>query len=152
MSGLAGGSRDHVTSPTYAVRPIDSHRPRKSRAHLLLLPIAFGITGACCYALVALACALAALTRKEIHGFSSYREPAKTWIVIPLLLASLPVGFLGTNLLVWSIPPLRSFFDREACGRSAGSFRDSMNGLLKFARYWMPPLLAIGFCAALFAR
>jgi hypothetical protein len=133
-------------------RPVDPSRPRKSPAHLLLLPVAFGIMGACCYALVVLACALAALSSKEVQGFSSYGEPAKSLIVVPLLLASVPVGFLATNLLVWSIPPLRSFFDREAGGRPDGSFSASMRGLLKFAKYWMPPLLAIGFGAALFGR
>jgi hypothetical protein len=133
-------------------RAVDPSRPRKSPAHLLLLPFAFGIMGACCYALVLLACALAVLSSKEVQGFSSYGETAKSLIVVPLLLASLPVGFLATNLLVWSIPPLRSSFDREAHGRAHGSFSASMRGLLKFAKYWMPPLLAIGFGAALFGR
>jgi hypothetical protein len=131
---------------------VDPGRPRKSPAHLLLLPVAFGIMGACSYALVALACALAALSREEVHGFSGYGETAKGLIVVPLLLASVPVGFLASNLIVWSIPPLRRFFDREARGRPDGSFSASMRGLLVFAKYWMPPLLAIGFGAAFFGR
>lgn len=134
------------------MRAVDSGRPKKSPAHLILLPFAFGIMGACCYALVVLACGLAALSSNEVHGFSSYSEPAKSLIVTSLLLASLPVGFLTTNLLVWSIPPLRSYFEREARGRPDGSFSASMRGLLKFAKYWMPPLLVIGFGAAFFGR
>lgn len=133
-------------------RAVDPRRPKKSPAHLLLLPVAFGIMGACCYVLVALACALASLSSKEVHGFSSYGETAKSLIVIPLLLASVPIGFLATNLVVWSIPPLRRFFVREAHGRRKGSYSESMRGLVVFSKYCMPPLLAIGFGAALFGK
>ena len=133
-------------------RAVDPDRPKKSPAHLLLLPVAFGIMGVCCYGLVVLACALAALSSKGVHGFAVYGETAKSLIVVPMLLASVPVGFLASNLLVWSIRPLRGFFDREAHGRPDGSFSASMHRLLVFAKYWVPPLLAIGFGAAFFGR
>ncbi len=130
----------------------DPSRPKKSPAHLLLLPVAFGIMGACGYALVVLACALASLSSKEVHGLSGYGETAKILIVLPLLLASLPVCFLVTNLVIWSIPLLRRFFIREAHRRRNGRFSESIRDLLVFSKYWMPPLLAIGFGAALFGR
>ena len=138
--------RDTVT-PAF-----DAKRPRKSPVHLFLLPVAFGIMGASCYGLVTVACAIAALLREDVHGFSSYGESAKSFIVLPLMLASIPIGFLVSNVLVWSILPLRRFFDREALSRPDGSFSASRRGLLTFSRYWIPPFLAIGFGAAFFGR
>jgi hypothetical protein len=121
-------------------------RPPKSPTHLLLLPFVLGIAGATCYALVQIACS------PRDSGFSSYREPIKTLIVLPFLLASLPVGLIGANFLAWSIPPIWKFFNKEAEGRHNGSFAASMHGLLAFSKYWMPPFLAIGFGAAFFGR
>lgn len=125
---------------------IERERPKKSPVHLLLLPFVFGISGATCYALVQIAC------YPSVGGFAGYREPIKTLIVIPFLLASLPVGLIGTNLLAWSIPPIRRFFDEEAKGRRNGSFAASIRGLFAFSKYWIPPFLAIGIGAALFGR
>jgi hypothetical protein len=120
--------------------------------HLLLLPVVFSVAGACCYGLVGAACAFAAAFRDDVRHFSNYQETTKILIVIPMLLASFPVGFLATNLLAWIIPPARRFFNREAQGRPKGDFASSMRGLLTFAKYWMPPLIAIGCGVAFFGK
>ncbi len=133
-------------------RAVEAGRAQKSAAHLLLLPVAFGVMGACCYGLVVAACRLAAVLREDTHGFAGYGEYTKLFIVLPLLLASIPVGFLAVNLFVWLIPPLRGFFDREARGRPDGDFPASMRGLLAFSKYWIPPWVAIGFGAAFFGK
>lgn len=124
----------------------ERERPKKSPIHLLLLPFVFGIAGATCYALVQIAC------YPSDGGFSGYREPIKTLIVIPFLLASFPVGLVATNLIAWSISPVRRFFESEAEGRPNGSFAASMRRLLTLSKYWIPPFLAIGFGAAFFGR
>lgn len=126
--------------------PIERELPRKDPRHLLMLPFVFGIAGAVCYALVSLACQM------NDGGFSAYSESAKTLIVIPFLFASLPIGLLGANLLAWSIPPIRRFFDREVQGRPNASFRDSMRGLLIFAKYWSGFFVVLGFGAAFLSR
>jgi len=104
------------------------------------------------YGVVWLASGVAAMTRPEVQSFASFHEPTKTWIVIPAFLASIPVGFIVVNLLVYAISPLRRFFDDEAKSRKGESFSSAMGGLLKFAKYWMPPLLVISLGAALFGK
>jgi hypothetical protein len=116
------------------------------------LPVVFGVAGACCFGLVVAACAFAALFREAVHGFASYAEHTKTFILMPLLVASLPVGFLASNLLVWSIPLARRYFARESRGKPGEDFPSSMRGCLRFSKYLMPPLLAIGLGAALFGK
>jgi hypothetical protein len=139
-------ARDVIKSPA------EIGRQRKSPAHLVLFPVTLAVAGVCCYALVVSACALATAFRKEVHGFGGYGEPTKTLIVIPLLLASIPVGLIAANLLVWSIPPARRFFDQESQSRPAGDFASSMRGLLRFSKYWISVLVAIGLGAALFGK
>jgi len=130
----------------------DPARPRKSLAHLLLLPVALGVAGVCCYLLVFASVHFATLFREGVRGFSSYTEPTKTLIVLPMLLAAFPLGLISANMLAWSIPPVRRYFDREARGRPSGDFKSSMNGLLLFAKYVTTTLIIVGFGAALWGR
>jgi len=139
-------ARDVIKSPAAI------ERQRKSPAHLFLLPVTLGVAGVCCYVLVVSACALATGIKNEVHGFGGYAESTKTLIVLPLSLASIPVGLLAANLLVWCIPPARRFFDREAQNRPNADFASSMRGLLKFSKFWILPLVAIGVGAALFGK
>ena len=127
-------------------------KPQKSPAHLLLLPIVFGVIGLSCYAGVRLACALAAIFRPNIQSFSSYHETTKTLIVIPSFLASIPLGFIVANLLVYAVRPLRHFFDQEAKSRGGDGFKKAMRDLLMFSKYWIPLMVAIGLGAALFGK
>lgn len=69
-----------------------------------------------------------------------------------MLMASLPVGLIVTDLLLWSILPIRRFFEREARGRANGSFSKSMRDSLVLACYWSLPFLVIGIGAAFFGR
>jgi hypothetical protein len=125
---------------------IEREHNRKDPRHLLMMPFVFGIAGVACYSLVYLTC------QSKDGGFSAYSDPSKTLIVIPFLLASIPIGLMGANLLAWSIPPIRRFFDGDAQGRPNGSFGDSMRGLLLFAMFWSGLFLIFGVGAAYFGR
>jgi hypothetical protein len=108
--------------------------------------------GLTCYGGVRLACIIASLIRSDIQSFASYHEPTKTFIVIPALLASIPVGFITGNLLVCAVRPLRRFFDQEAKRRKGEGFSKATGGLLKFSMYWVPPFVAVSLGAALFGK
>ena len=130
--------------------PRNSIMKGKSPLHLLFLPVAFLGGAAFCYLSVQLVCTVAALFRPGIPSFASHAEPAKTLIVIPLLFASIPVGLLLTNLFIWTIPPARRFFMREASGRPGGDFASANRALLKLIIYSAPPLFGLALCVALF--
>ena len=132
--------------------PINTAQKRKSPLHLLFLPIGFIGGAAFCYASVQLVCAAAGQFKPGITSFASHAEPAKTLIVLPLLFASIPVGLLLTNLVIWVIPPARRGFDREASGRRGGDFASSSRALLKLAIYSIPPLFCFALCVAIFAK
>ena len=132
--------------------PIITAQKRKSPLHLLFLPIAFIGGAAFCYSSVQLVCIAAGLLRSGSPSFSGHAEPAKTLIVVPLLFASIPVGLLLTNLVIWIIPPARRFFIQEASGRPGEDFASSNRALLKLAMYSIPPLLCFALCVAIFAK
>lgn len=124
--------------------------PRKSALQLLLLPVVLVGAGACCYASVRLVCAVAGLLRPASIPFLSRTELTKTLIVIPLLVASFPLGLLLANLTVWLLPPVRRFFVREAAGRPRGDFATANRDVLKLAATVFVPLFLIALCAAMF--
>lgn len=76
-------------------------------------------------------------------------ERAKIFIVMPLLFASIPVGLLLSNIVIWTIPPLRRFFVGEAADHERGNFAAANRGLLKLAALGIPPLFAAALAAAL---
>ena len=96
---------------------------RRSPLHLLFLPVAIIGGAGFCYSSVQIVCAAARFLRPGIVSFADYAEPAKTLIVIPLLVASIPIGLLLTNLVIWIIPPARRFFIQEASGRPGEDLR-----------------------------
>lgn len=116
------------------------------------MPVVFGTVGVASYMTVRLACAFASIIRPNIQSFSSYHEPTKILMAISSLLASIPVGFVAANLFVYAIPPLRRFFDQEARKRNGEDFSAAMRGLLKVSMYWVPPLIAVCFGAALLGK
>ncbi len=125
---------------------------RKSPTHLLLLPIAFGVDGLCCYGLVKAACALAAMTRNEVHGFNSYHESTKTVMVLAFFFAAIPIGLLGANRVAWAIPPVRRFFEHDAQKTGGRDFQAAMSRLLRFTKFWVPVPLLIGLGAAMLGK
>jgi hypothetical protein len=133
-------------------RACEPNRPRKSAAHLFLVPVTFGVAGACCYLLVFAAVEIAVAFRSEIQGFSSYGELSKTVIVLSMLFASFPLGLVASNLVVWSIPPVRRYFDSEAESRAGDGFKRATAGLLLLAKYWSSALISVGAAVALFGR
>ena len=132
--------------------PRNTAQKRKSPLHLLFLPVAFLGGAAFCYVSVQVVCAAAGLFRPGVASLASHAEPAQTLIVIPLLFASIPVGLLLTNLVIWMIPPARRFFIHEASGRPKGDFTSANRALLKLALFSIPPLFCFAFCVAIFAK
>jgi len=65
-----------------------------------------------------------------------------------LLFASIPIGFLATNLMIWAVPPLREFFVRESRKREGRSFKAATLGLLKVVGIGVPLLFAFSLYAA----
>jgi len=55
------------------------------------------------------------------------------FVVIPLFFPSIAWGMIVANTILWTIPPARRAFDREAHGHKGCSFSEAMSGLLKFA-------------------
>lgn len=125
-------------------------RPRKSAAHLFLLPVTFGIAGVVCSLLVFAAVRLAGELHHDARSFCTDTELTKTLIVLPMMFASFPLGLLGSNLVAWLIPPARRYFDREAKGRPRGDFGTAMRDLLRLAKFVSTALAAVGFGAAFF--
>ncbi|MGA7726720.1 MAG: hypothetical protein WCA95_15695 [Opitutaceae bacterium] len=127
------------------------HR-RKHAAHFVLVPIAFGIDGVLCYSLVIVACKLSSIFGGQFTTFTEYSHRAQTIIALAMMFAVIPIGFLSTNLLVWTIPPIRKWFDGEAKEREGASFSEASAELLKISKYWSLPMLGIGFGVALLWR
>ena len=113
-------------------------RPRKSPWHLVFLPVAFAVGAGFCYASVQTVCWLAGTRGQGGGSFGSLSENTKIFVIMPLVFASIPIGFLATNLIIWSVPPLRRFFIREALEREGRSFRVANLGLLKVAGIGVP--------------
>lgn len=130
----------------------EPNRPRKSPMHLLLLPVAFGVMGGCSYMLVRATVSMAVAARPEIHSFSSYGELSKTLIVLPMLFASIPLGFIAADFVAWGIPPLRRHFERDAKKVANGDFKHAIAGLLALAKYGSFPLIVLSAGVSLFGR
>ncbi len=122
-------------------------RPRKSPWHLVFVPMAFAVGAGFCYASVQVVCWMAGRWSNGGGSFGSLPEHTKIFVILSLLFASIPIGFLATNLMIWSVPPLRRFFIREAQEREGRSFWVANQGLLKVAgivedrlRHFLPRL------------
>jgi hypothetical protein len=114
------------------------------------MPVVFAIIGALTYGGTLLVCKFASLFRPSVETLSSYSDGAQSGIVLSLLIGSIPFGFIGANLLIWSIPPLRRFFEREAEGREGETFRKAIRQLLQFSAWTAIPGFVISLCTALF--
>lgn len=125
-----------------AVRP-------KSPVHLWFLPVVLLAGAGFCFGGVLLVCLLAGWMRPGSGSFNSFGETSKILIVMPLFFASIPLGFLSGNALIWSIPPLRRYFVSEAAGRGGVTFRGSQKGLMKMAAFMVPLMFVFSLAAAL---
>lgn len=121
----------------------DVQQPRKHPWHLVFLPMALGVGAVFCYVSVRVVCWLGGAWGKGGGTFGNLHENTKIFVIIPLLLASIPIGFLTTNLIIWTAPPLREFFVRESLAREGRSFKVANLGLLKVAGIAVP--LAFAF-------
>jgi len=123
--------------------------PRKFPGALLVVPFAMAFTGTSCYFLVLLAVRFAAFFREETGGFSIYAEKTKTLIVVPMLLASIPIGIIVTILFAWGISPVLQYLDRNSFDFTGTDFWPFMKGLMVFTMCVAIPLILISLAAAL---
>ena len=70
-------------------------------------------------------------------------------LMIPLFIASIPLGMLLANSIAWCIRPARRAFEREAKGHKHTTFKESMSGLFKFSLFIVPICLALSLIGAL---
>jgi hypothetical protein len=80
----------------------------------------------------------------------TYSEDAHDFILIPLVLASMPFGMMFSNVIVWLIPPLRRIQEREALGYKGTDFVSSMRGLALMALILTPAGILISVLVAAF--
>ncbi|HSR10722.1 MAG TPA: hypothetical protein VLS90_04710, partial [Thermodesulfobacteriota bacterium] len=69
-------------------------------------------------------------------------------LLIPIILASIPLGLVVANCIAWCIPPARRVFDREAEGIEWAAFGDAMGGLAKMSLILVPICLLLSFVGA----
>jgi hypothetical protein len=128
------------------------HRTPRSPTHLLLLPFVFGAAAAFCYVAMHAACAAGAIYRGGSRSFADYDNSSQALISIPLMVASIPVGLLIGNLLIWIVPPFRRYFAAEARARMGENFGTANQGLIRLAEHWVPPLIVFSFLVAAFGN
>jgi hypothetical protein len=71
---------------------------------------------------------------------------------MPLLFASIPLGFLIANFIMWCIPPARKAMDREAQGIKWGTFVEAQAFLFKIVLIVVPSCLVLSFIGAVTLR
>jgi len=69
-------------------------------------------------------------------------------LMMPLLVAAIPMGLLFSNCIAWCIFPARKVFAKEAGGVKGASFREAMHGLWIFAKILVPICLLLSFAGA----
>lgn len=121
---------------------------RKSLANLLLVAPAFATMAGLSISAIWL-----------IQQWQSLRCPAGTFLVgsgqgatafqiIPILFASMGLGFLSVNWVVHLIPPLRDFFDRNARRHGESSYRRAQRALAKLSVIMLSIMLPISIAAS----
>ena len=82
--------------------------------------------------------------RPTYSSLNSYSvEDVREFIVIPLILAAMPLGMMLSNIVVWLVSPLRRIQEEEAIGHKGTDFISSMQGLVFFAYFSVPIGLGI---------
>ena len=79
-------------------------------------------------------------------GFPSF--VSSFLLAMPLFFAAIPLGLLFANCIAWCVLPARRAFEREAEGVKWPSFRESMYGLWKMAKFIVPICLLLSFIGA----
>jgi len=142
------GVLKETLSKGYVKRALQRGASRNSAWNLLLLPIGGAcITGAF-WLLVLIMWNVHLLFHSEhANKFADYwRVTGKDtsissfMLLAPLLFASLPVGLMLTNCILWCIPPARRVFDTEANGVKWASFGERMQSL------WSGALIIVSVC------
>lgn len=159
------GSNDslfkEVFKKGYFTRARIRARRRKSPWNLILIPLSmFGI-GMVSYYLFRFMWWIHILVYPEHKGhFSEFWQSgislpsfiSSFLLMMPVLFAAFPLGFMIANCLAWCIPPARKTSDQEAKGYKFASFEESMRGLYKISLIWVPVCLILSLIGALTLR
>ncbi len=146
-----------LRTPGYARRARQRAQRRKSPWNLLLIPFGIGGVGGSAYILfqimwrihVALYPGHAGRFNEFWQGGVSFASFVSSFLLlVPLFVASLPIGLMFTNCVAWCIVPARRAFEREAEGVKWASFRESMRGLWVIVRIVVPGCLLLSFIGA----
>ena len=126
---------------------------RKSPMHLLLLPVIFCAAALHFYICLYFICAIATLVlHSQVDFFDSRSDRCKVGITFPLLLASIPIGLICANYLIWIVPFLRRYFVEEARSRSGEDYQAANQSLFNAVKWLNPPLLILPFLVAIFVN
>jgi hypothetical protein len=121
----------------------------KSLWNLLFIPLTAGGIALVCWILLAAILFLISFFEPNHRSLESYAdENARSFIVIPLVFAAMPLGMMIANTVIWLISPLRRIEENEARGRSNTNFVNSMRGLRNFAAFSVPFGIAISILVA----
>jgi hypothetical protein len=70
--------------------------------------------------------------------FNRINSTADGLIIVPGLLAAIPVSFIWTNIVCWLVPPVRRANDKAFHRVPGGSFRETTGGLAKSVAVLLP--------------
>lgn len=146
-----------VRADDYVQRAKKRVEHRKSPWNLLLIPLIFSSAGLIFYTLFQIMWQVHVIIYPaHIDKFGEFRGDGKSLssfvsgilLLMPLLFASLPIGMMFANTVMWLIPPARRALDQEAKGVKRASFRTAMSGLWTVARVMVPVCLLLSFIGA----
>jgi hypothetical protein len=141
----------------YLQRALQRARRRKSPWNLLLIPLGFGFMGLVASALFRGMWFVHTMLYPQhvdrLHefwarGIGLQAFASSFLLLMPLLIAAIPVGMLLANGVLWCIPPARKALDREAEGIEWASFPQSMASLGRISLVVAPVCLLLSLVGA----
>lgn len=146
-----------LRTPGYLGRAQQRAQRRKSPWNLILIPLGFGWIAGSAYVLFQLMWRVHTAIYPEHTGrFSEFWGRGISFtsfvssflLMMPLLVAAVPLGLLFSNCIAWCVIPARKAFAKEAEGVKGASFREAMQGLWVFAKILVPICLLLSFAGA----
>ena len=146
-----------ISSEGYFERARQRAKRRKSPWNLVLLPLGLCSMAFICYALFQVMWHVHTLFYPEhsgrlrefwVRGISGRAFVSSFMLLMPLLIAAIPLGMIFANAVAWCIPPARRAFAQEANGVKWASFPEAMGGLTKIAFVIVPICIALSFIGA----
>ena len=148
---------EELFTPGYSARACERARHQQSPWNLLFLAFGFAGIGEISYLLFQVMWRVHVAFYPEHAGrFSefwntgiSFRPFVSSFLLmIPLIFASIPLGFMFACFSIWCIGPARRAMEREAEGVKWASFHESMRVLWLIALIVVPVCLLLSFIGA----